>query len=130
MTDINAAIGIEQLKYLEEDNQKRAKIAHQYKQQLANTAGIELYPYEDMKRSSFHFYPILVENREALLEHFRAHKIYLDVHYKRNDQYEIYQKADLPCTDYIDERTLTLPIHVLLEEKEVQFVIDTLKKGW
>ncbi|MEM8524509.1 MAG: DegT/DnrJ/EryC1/StrS family aminotransferase [Bacteroidota bacterium] len=130
MTDINAAIGIEQLKYLEEDNQKRAKIAHQYRNQLENTAGVELYPYRDIERSSFHFYPILVENREALIEHFRAHEVYVGVHYKRNDRYETYEQVDLPCTDYIDKRTLTLPIHVLLKEEEVQLVIDILKKGW
>ncbi|MEM9887675.1 MAG: DegT/DnrJ/EryC1/StrS family aminotransferase [Bacteroidota bacterium] len=130
MTDINAAIGIEQLKFLEADNAKRAKIASMYRQQLKDVAGVTLYEYADDTLSSFHFYPVLVENRKKLIDHLRTHEIYPGVHYKRNDKYDHYETTQLPCTDIIDRKTLTLPIHVLLKEEEVQRVIDTVKKGW
>ncbi|MEM9849879.1 MAG: DegT/DnrJ/EryC1/StrS family aminotransferase [Bacteroidota bacterium] len=130
MTDINAAIGIEQLKFLDEDNARRAAIAATYRTQLQNVAGVTHYQYADHTLSSFHFYPILVENRKALIDHLRTHDIYPGVHYKRNDQYDNYETTDLPCTAIIDQKTLTLPIHVTLEDEAVQKVIDTVKMGW
>jgi perosamine synthetase len=54
MNDIQAAIGLTQLRHLDEDNARRAEIAAQYRERLANVPGVRMLQYKDNRTSSFH----------------------------------------------------------------------------
>lgn len=130
MNDIQAAIGLAQLRYLDEENSHRAEVAEKYRERLSNVPGVELSKYKDDRTSSYHLFYILAEGRDQLAEKLRSAGVDVGVHYRRNDQYHMYEEQNLPNADYFWRRTLSLPMHLELTDKHIDFVTDIIMKGW
>jgi perosamine synthetase len=130
MNDIQGAIGLAQLRILDEGNARRAAIAGFYREALSKTPGVRLTRAEDDRRSSFHLCPILVENRDELVAKLRQAEIEVNVHYRRNDEYRMYERQDLPNTEYFSQSVLSLPMHLQLTDEQVTYVTDTIASGW
>ena len=130
INDISSAIGIEQLKYLDRHNERRKLIADYYRNNLKDVDRVVLPVYKKDRKSSCHFYPILVENRDCLIDVLKKHDIHPGVHYFRNDLYGIYEKSNLPNTEWFTNRELTLPMHLHLSDGDVEYIVDVVKKGW
>lgn len=130
MNDIQAAIGLEQLKCLEADNNRRAQISSEYRTQLAAVPGVKLLDCKEDRQSSFHLCCILTENRNALIDKLRRNGVGVGVHYKRNDLYPMYSLQELPNTEYFTSRVLSLPLHLDLIDDEIAYVCNLIKEGW
>lgn len=130
MTDIEAAIGLVQLKHLDDDNARRAEIATAYRSELGSVPGLKILNYKDDRKSSCHLCCILAENRDGLVDKLRANGVGIGVHYKRNDAYPMYGLQDLPNTEYFTARTISLPLHVELTDDEIAYVCKLIKEGW
>jgi perosamine synthetase len=130
MNDIQAAIGLGQLPYVDQDNARRAEIAALYREELAGVPGLRLLRCADDRVSSHHLFVVLAENRDALLNKLRAHDIGAGVHYVRNDSYPMYEEAFLPGTEFFWRRAISLPLHVYLTDEDVRFVASVIKGGW
>jgi perosamine synthetase len=130
MNDIAAAIGLVQLTHLDKDNARRAEIAAQYGQRLSNVPGIRLLQYENDRSSSFCMYCVLADRRDTLIDKLRVHGVEAGVHYRRNDQYPMYEEQDLPNTEYFWRRVISLPMHLQLTDEHVDYVTDVIRKGW
>lgn len=130
MNDVMAAIGIEQLKLLDEENAKRAEIAQVYTKELAEVEGIQLLERRDDVVSANHIFAVVVQEREKLINKLKAYDIHPGVHYLRNDLYPMYERAHLPNAQYFQDHLLSLPLHLALTDEDVQRVIDVIKKGW
>jgi len=130
MNDIEAAIGIAQLRFLDRENARRAEIASIYHDALSKVGGIDLPPASADRTSSFHLFPIRVENRDALIDKLRSEGIGAGVHYRRNDEYPMYEKSDLPGAELFSSRVLSLPMHMCLTDDDVHYVAQTIASGW
>jgi Predicted pyridoxal phosphate-dependent enzyme apparently involved in regulation of cell wall biogenesis len=130
MNDIQGAIGLEQLRILDEGNARRAAIAGHYRKALSKTPGVQLTRTESDRTSSFHLCPILVENRDGLVAKLCQAEIEVGVHYKRNDEYRMYERQDLPHTEYFWRSVVSLPMHLQLTDEQVSYVTDTIASGW
>ena len=130
MNDIQAAIGLAQLPRLDEENARRAKVAEQYRALLSDVPGIELPSRKSDRTSSNHLFFILAEKRDALVEKLRSSGVDVGVHYRRNDQYPMYEEQNLPNTEYFWGRVLSLPMHLALTDEQIDYVADVIKKGW
>jgi perosamine synthetase len=130
MNDIQAAIGLAQLRYLDEDNDYRRKIAEIYRQELSKIPGIRLLEYRKDRLSSYHLFCVLVENRDVLINKLQSESIQTGVHYFRNDRYPMYEEQNLPNTEYFWQRVISLPMHVMLTEEEVYSIVRIIKAGW
>lgn len=127
VNDILCAIGLEQLKYLDQDNNHRRTIAKMYQDHFLNHPNIKL-PSIDLDLSSCHFYPIFVDRRDELMTHMRNSNIYCGMHYQRNDKYSNYVQQDLPNAEFFANNEITLPLHLLLTEQDVKFIIHKVKE--
>ncbi len=119
MTDVEAAIGREQLKKLEKLNKKRNAIVVRFNKAfgLSNTGN--------------HLYPILVENRDEFLVRMREAGIQCGVHYlplHTMKAFRPYAKGKLPMTEYIGARCVSLPLYPALSRDEVDFIIAKTKE--
>jgi perosamine synthetase len=130
MNDIQAAIGLAQLRHLDEDNAYRARVAARYREQLANVPGIRLLQYQEDRTSSFHLFCILAERRDALVDKLRAAGVDVGVHYRRNDQYPMYEEQDLPQTERFWRSVISLPMHTLLTDEQIAYVTNLIREGW
>ena len=120
MNDIIAAIGLEQLPHVIENNAKRAKIAGWYDKYLDSKIQ---RPYTS---KTWHLYTLLVPNRNKLLDKLAEYGVSAGVHYKPLYKYSIFPKADCPVTEKIFRRIISLPMHIELKESDVKFVCDII----
>jgi perosamine synthetase len=130
MNDVEAAVALVQLRHLDEGNTRRAEIAAQYGDRLSGVPGIRLLQYKNDRASSFCMYCVLAERRDALVNKLLARGVEAGVHYRRNDQYPMYEEQDLPNTEYFWRRVISLPMHLQLTEEQVDYVTDVIRKGW
>jgi perosamine synthetase len=130
MNDIQAAIGLAQLPYLDEENRYRSRLVACYREALTGIPGVELPEYAADRQSSCHLCPILVEDRERLIDRLNAHGVEVGVHYRRNDDYPMYEHGDLPHVADFAAREMSLPLHLALTEGDVHYICDRIREGW
>jgi len=125
MNDISAAIGIEQLKYVDRWNFKRTQIAAKY------MCGLPFTFLEETPGavSSYHLCVMRSPEKERLYAACSEVGIELGVHYKPNHLYPMYRKymrAPLYETERAYKEILSLPLHLRLSFADVKKVIETL----
>ncbi len=130
MSNIFAAIGRVQLRRL--DNEfapKRRYIAKKYTELLKDNPDVKLTPMNYDEDIVPHIFPIQILHgkREKLVEKFKALDIQYGIQYRPNHKLT-YFKADydLPVTDEVFSRIISIPMHPLLTDDEIKLITDTI----
>lgn len=127
--DIQAAIGIEQLKKVDQFISRRKTIHETYIDQLKDLDGIKLPFISDKVISSYYMFHIQTDDRDGLARYLRENKIYTTFRYYPLHWVDFYKSNNsLPNTEYAANKTLCLPLHQNLSDKEVEIIIKTIKK--
>jgi len=128
MSNIMAAIGIAQIDRIEEFKSKRQAIAKKYIKELKNIKEIETLNF-NFDEILPHIFVIKAKNRDALREYLLENNIECGVHYKPNHLLTKYETAyELPVTEKLYNKILTLPCHYDLTDNEQDYVVDTIKE--
>ena len=131
MSDVEAAVALAQLRYLDADNARRAEIAAHYRRELAAVPGLRLLrEVEPDRTSSNHLFCVLAEERDRLVERLREAGVDSSVHYRRNDTYELFEEQDLPGAERFASRVVSLPLFVELTDEQVDYVVEVVRGGW
>lgn len=127
--DIQAAIGIEQLKKVDQFISRRKEIHETYIQHLSDIEWVRLPAISNKVKSSYYMFHIQVDNRDGLAKFLRQNNIYTTFRYYPLHWVDFYKtKPDLPNTEYAANHTLCLPLHQNLTDSEVKHIINTIKK--
>lgn len=118
---IMAAIGLVQLKYLDQDNAYRRQLAAWYQGFLADQPGVGLIDIAPGCESSRHLFQVRVQRREELMLALNANGIYPGVHYRDNTEYGLYAdgRGNCPRANVASQEILSLPMHMTLTHAEV-----------
>ena len=123
---IMGAIAQVQLKYLDEENNRRRQIVERYNEAFKDNKNIQIVraPYHD--ECSYHIYELIVPDREALLNELAAYDIYGGVHYRDNTEYSMYLYANGTCpyAHKVSQHLITLPLHMWLTDEDVEQIIS------
>jgi dTDP-4-amino-4,6-dideoxygalactose transaminase len=127
---IMAAIGLVQLRYLDEDNAYRRQLASWYEEQLRDVRSCELIPVSPKCESARHLFQILISNRTEVISALHENSIYPGVHYRDNTEYRMYAYAagSCPKTHLASSRVLSLPMHLGLSHDDVIKVAGVARK--
>ena len=130
LPDINAALGISQLKRADERLQKRKAIAKKYDEVFAGTNIQLIKPAEGISHA-YHLYVIQVDNRKGLYNYLKEHGIhaqvhYIPVHYQPYYAELGYNKECYPEARAYYEKCLSIPMYPTLTDQEQDFVIDKI----
>jgi len=131
MSNIMAAIGLEQLRRFPDLKNKRQLLARRYDLLLSKNAAIISLKH-DYSNIVPHIYVVRFKgllNREALREAMLGAGIQTGVHYKPNHLLSMYQKIGvlpLTITESIYPTLITLPLHTDMSESDVDFVCEKL----
>lgn len=132
MSNIMAAIGIEQLRRFPEMAAIRQRLARHYDKLLAGEDRIRTLA-RDYGSVVPHIFPVLIEglrDRRVLQERLLDRGIQTGIHYQPNHMLSLYRDPDalpLPVTEAIFPKLLTLPLHPGLSERDLDFICVCLK---
>jgi len=139
MTELNAAIGIKQLRKLEKFVKDRNKIAKQYDNNFKE-ANLDIKVLDSRKknfRNSYFFYPILIKKRNFVANSLR-HKYNIDTRiaypmpiYKQplyKNKLQSYKKFECPNAEMVSSRILNLPIYPGMKLKDIKKVVNSIKE--
>lgn len=134
MSNIMAAIGIEQLRRFDEFSIKRQELARIYDREFS--AINEVMPLnQNYDEVVPHIYPVLlakVKDREGLMSNLKEFGIETGLHYQPNHQHSFYSdsisKLGFPTIDEVYPRTLSLPLHPDLTKDDIKWVCKILSK--
>jgi dTDP-4-amino-4,6-dideoxygalactose transaminase len=136
MTDMQAAIGIEQLKRIESLNRKRIENAKFLSDSLSSVNGIETPFVPRHVKHVFHQYTIKVpKGRDKLLNYLNGHGIGARVYYPEPIYLQPpylkmgFRKGLCPVTEEICKQVISIPVHPLLTQEELETVAKTVKNG-
>ncbi len=128
LTDIQAALGITQLKKLDRFKKRRREIVDYYNKNL----GLPYLIEKDFSNACFHLYPILIENREKF--YFDAKKVglnlqihYIPVHLQPYYQNLGYKKGDYPNAENYYDHCITLPMYPDLKDSDLAEIVKRIK---
>ena len=137
MTDVAAAIGVEQVKKLPSFNQKRIKNALYLTQNPSRTSLKHLHFPQVTPGHVFHQYTIRVapkfkKSREELIAYLTEKGIGSAVFYPlpihKQKAYSEYNHQRFPIAEKIAQEVLSLPVHPGLTEKELHMIIAVLEE--
>ena len=133
MNDVQAMLGISQIKKLKSFVSIRQKIRRYYDKNLQH-AKITLPKEKNDTYSSYHLYVIRVDKkiRDKLLKFLKSKKIfstihYIPIHYHRYFRNLGFKKGDFPKAEKYYEECISLPIHPELKIKNLKFVVKNIK---
>ena len=123
LTDIQAALGISQLKRLDSFIERRKEIADFYQNNLKNVS----LPYQHPDvHSSWHLFVIKVKDREEVFNRLLQRGIQTQVHYIPVSTQPFYNSEKLENTEDFYKNCLSLPIYFDLKDDECAKVVDSL----
>lgn len=131
MSNVMAAIGIEQLKKRELFFSKRKLLAIKYDQLFEKVKGISILK-RDYDNVVPHIYVLRINNlvdRDSLKEDLLKRGIQIGIHYKPNHKLKYFktiEKLILPVTEKVYSQVISLPIHPDLDVNDIEYVSKTL----
>lgn len=138
MTDIMASLGLVQLRRYPDILQRRRKIIEKYNEGLKESPVTVQQHYGDDFASSGHLYLVRVNGKTReecndIITKMAEKGVATNVHYKPLPMLTAYKGLGFDIKDYPNahamfENAITLPLHTLLTDEEVDYVIKTFKE--
>ena len=132
MNDVNATVGLENLKFADQIISKHQDNAKFYDEQLKGVPGVTTLTRHEGHESAFWIYSMLVENRDGFYDKMKDCGIMVSQVHERNDKHSCVKefKSDLPVLDATIGKVVSIPVGWWVTEEERQYIVDCIKQGW
>lgn len=139
-TDFQAALGMSQLKRLDRMAEKRRQLVSRYRTLLASFPHVKCLEYEDEGHVAYALFVVQIDfdacgvSRKELMLNMLEAGVGTQVHYIPLYRHPFIARDSGDISEYFPEmeayyaKALSLPLHLQMEEKDVDFVVDTLQK--
>ncbi|MCM1125473.1 MAG: DegT/DnrJ/EryC1/StrS family aminotransferase [Lachnospiraceae bacterium] len=139
MNEFQAAMGICNLRHLQENIKQRQKIVRQYFDELAGIPGIILSEEDKEILPNYAYFPVRVKadwygmDRDALVDKLASNKIYARKYfYPLTSEYACYQGefviSETPIAQRVSREILTLPLYPDMDEKTVHTICQIIRE--
>ena len=132
MNDINATIGMENLKSADDMIMQHQENAEYYDKHLDNSSGIRILEREEDRESSFWIYSMLVDKKEDFMNWMKECGIVVSQVHERNDIHSCVKefKTHLPMLDKVTPELISIPVGWWVTREQKEYIVDCIKKGW
>ena len=138
MTDIQASLGIHQLRKLDKFIEARARYANMYSKAFADVPELETPIVHGGRKHAWHLFVLRLRterlkiDRAQFIEKLRARNIGTSVHFIPVHLHPFYQRTfgykpgDFPVADELYQRIVSLPLYPRMTQQDVEYVIDSV----
>ncbi len=141
MNEFQAALGLLQLKYVQQYIEQRKQISLRYQEIFEKIPGIRVLPHPGEIEYNFAYFPIFIDekvygtSRDAMYEILKQHNIYarryfypLITHFPPYRGYESARPEHLPVAEKVSREVLCLPLYADLKPEVVEQIGDIFKQ--
>ncbi len=137
LDEIRSAIGLVQMDKLSDNNKQRARVTARYHSMLKPLKDVTIPFTESADTPSYHIMPVLVAphvDRSALMLALKDRGIQTSIHYPPIHLFSYYRdrlgsiSGQLPNTEEVGRRELTLPLYPAMTNDDVDFVCNSLHR--
>ncbi len=139
LNEIQAAIGLENLKLYKKEQENREIVKQFYNENLTKIKGVRLPELPKNTTDSYQYYPIIIEDdypttRNELYNKFRAQNIHVRKYfYPACSDYECYKDnisaQNLAIVNNIKNKVLCLPFYGDLKKEDLNRIVEVVKNG-
>jgi len=133
MNDVNARIGLENLKEVDENViSKHKDNAKYYDENLRDVDGITLLERDERMNSASWIYSLLVNRKQDFMNYMKECNIMVSQVHERNDIHSCVSEyvIELPNLDKIRNNIISIPGGWWVTNNEREYVVNCIKKGW
>lgn len=139
MSEINAAFGLLQLKYVDNVLKLRAGVDSLYRRLLSGIRGVRVVEESGQSQANFSYFPILIENdfpltRDELYEKLKTINVFARRYfYPLISDFPMYRglssaaKSNLMVAENVSQRVLCLPIYPSLTIEVVEKIVSFIR---
>ncbi len=135
LSEVHAALGLLQLKTIDQTLHARQQIDQKYRELLAGVDGVSCIQRRATEADNYSYFPIVISqpyplSRDELFEKLKEHEIFARKYfYPLMTELNVYKSfgSDTPNAKKISESVLCLPMYSALDIKQCQFIIDIIK---
>lgn len=130
MNDVNATVGIENLKHAEDIIAKHRSNAKFYDKNLKDVSGVTLLERHPNHNSAFWIYSMLVDDREDFYKWMKKCNITVSQVHERNDKHTCTKefKSSLPNLDKTIDKVVSIPVGWWVTNEQREYIVDCIKK--
>lgn len=131
LTDIQAALGLSQLKRADEGLARRRQLAARYYEALKDLPAVRQQSFGP-EGNAYHLYVIEAVQRRGLYDYLRSCNILTQIHYIPAHLMPYYrqygwQEGDLPAAEEYYRHCLSLPMYPTLSDEQQDYVIGCIR---
>ena len=140
LTDIQASLGISQLKKIEKFKKRRREIVEFYKKSFEKDERFSFLEEKDYANSCFHLFPLLINfdkikiSKKDLFLKLQENGLHLQVHYVPVHLQPFYKskfgfkEGDFPNAEEYYKKTISLPVYYGLNDYDLRIVVKIIKQ--
>ena len=126
-TDIQAVVGIEQMKKLQWRVERKKEILQRYKDNLEDVSQIQFFE-QDLKNTTPWFIDAFVENRDGLMTYLKEKNIGCRVMYPPINKQKAYSiPGEHPVSNIVGEKGLWLPSASQLTDDQIDYICSVIQ---
>ena len=136
MNEFQAAMGLCNLRHIDEEISKRKRVVEEYRKRLSNIKGIKLTKIQENVKSNYAYFPVVFEEkfgktRDQVMVELAKNNIFTRKYfYPLTTDFECYNaqhdSSQTPIAKYISDRVLTLPLFADLSLEKVNEICDII----
>lgn len=137
MNEFQAAMGLCNLKHLEEEIAKRSRVAIRYRERLGGVPGLKLAPVQQDVKPNYAYFPVIFEpevfgrSRDEISDKLKEHDIFTRKYfYPITNSLDCYKDefnaGDTPVALDASLKVLTLPLYADLPLEDVDRICDLI----
>lgn len=129
MNDVNATIGIENLKHIHEILKKHRENAHYYISEFKDLKHVSLMCEDEGFLSSYWLFTMKVNDVEDFMGYMKANNVMASQVHRRNDNHPVTRefKVSLPGVDEFSAHMVCLPVGWWVSEEDRKFIAELVK---
>lgn len=136
MNEFQAAMGLCNLKYIDENIEERKEAEEAYRKRLENVDGIKLSPIQSGVTPNHAYFPVVFDgykyNRDEVAQKLSENGIFARKYfYPITNEFSCYKgkyRGETPIAKDISEKVLTLPMYAGLTEDDINTICDIILK--